>query len=419
MDQAVKYEKVGIKSLFPYKSYFMVLLASTISRFGDSVDSIAYGWMIYTMTGSRLLLGTIFAVNAIPNIILSPFAGVLVDYFSKKKVIIIGDVGRGLIVSATAILFYTGNLETWHLFVFTFMTSTIESFVSPAKTSLIPLILPKKLHMSATSFSTSVMSTAELLGLGIAGFLIATIGISGAIVVDGMTFFTSCILISCITIEDQGISKEELNIRGFINNLKVGFDFVKNQSLIRVGIVLFALTNFFLTPVSVLLIAYVKDILRAGPTAYGIISIGVPLGMIIGGLLFAQIGSRFKKSYSVVFGLVVIGGSYSVLGIIGFVNSLFISPIFIAFLVFFIFGLMLPVITSPLRASLFENTPKELLGRVVGLMSMVTMSAMPLGRAVSGAISELISIPVLFLIMGLIMMVFPFLSLLNKDFRKE
>ncbi len=418
MENVKKDQKIGIRDLFHYKSYFLVLVSNTISRFGDSVNMIAYSWMVYSLTGSKILLGTIFAVNAIPGIIFSPFSGVLVDYFSKKKVIILGDIGRGLVASITAVLFFTNQLEPWHLFVFTFICSTIETFVSPAKTSLVPLILPEKLHLSASSFSTSTASFAQLIGIGSAGFLIGTIGIAGAILVDGLTFFTSCILISFLKLEEKKEEGIKLNVKSYFSNLKEGFTFIKKEILLIISILLFAITNFCLTPVNVLLPAYVKDVLSEGAEAYGFLNLGFPIGMIIGGVIFAQIGSKFKKSYSVVFGLVFIGFSYTALSLVEVINNLIVPPIVIGFLSFFVFGLMMPVITSPLKAHLYACTPKALLGRVIGLMSMVTLSAQPLGGVVTGFLSESMSIPHLFLLMGSILIFIPFLALLNKDFRK-
>ena len=103
MDGVVR-NKVGLKDLVAYKSFIKLILASVISRFGDSIDAIAYSLMIYELTGSTLLLGTILAVNAIPGIIFSPFSGVLVDRFSKRKAAVIGDIGRARVVSLNAYL---------------------------------------------------------------------------------------------------------------------------------------------------------------------------------------------------------------------------------------------------------------------------------------------------------------------------
>ncbi|MCX7885488.1 MAG: MFS transporter [Caloramator sp.] len=195
---ALERNNIGIKDLLKYKSFMIKLIAYSISRFGDSIDAIAYAWMVYELTGSKLLMGTLFAVNAIPNIVLSPFAGIFADRHSKKKIIILGNLFRGIVVSFTAILFYYNLLRPWHLFIFTVLNSTFESFISPANSVLNASLVPKELYLTANSFTSSVNTFSELIGLALAGVIISIFKISGAILIDGMTFFIACILLSFI-----------------------------------------------------------------------------------------------------------------------------------------------------------------------------------------------------------------------------
>jgi len=153
MTQTAPNVKIGYKSLLNEKAYLMNLIANLISRFGDSIDTIAYGWMIYELTGSKALLAILFGINAIPNIIFQPIAGVFVDYFKKKRIIAFCDLGRGLLVLLTAFLFMTGNLRPWHLIVITFCNSTFESFRGPASMAMFPYILGKEKYSLGTAFS--------------------------------------------------------------------------------------------------------------------------------------------------------------------------------------------------------------------------------------------------------------------------
>ncbi|WP_458126460.1 MFS transporter [Paenibacillus sp. Z3-2] len=107
------------------------MLSKVVSRFGDSIDSIAYSWMVYILTGSKVLMGRLLAVNFLPNILLGLFAGALVDRMSLKKVIVITNTGRGLFVGITALLFGLGQLEVWHLFVITILNSLLKCPVCP------------------------------------------------------------------------------------------------------------------------------------------------------------------------------------------------------------------------------------------------------------------------------------------------
>lgn len=416
MDRAAS-KKIDLKDLTAYKSFIQLLLASVISRFGDSIDSIAYSLMIYELTGSTLLLGTIFAVNAIPGIVLSPFSGVLVDRFSKRKAAVFGDIGRALVVSLTAYLYLIGKLEPWHLFIFTFTNSTFEIFAKPAKTSLLPLVLPKELFLSANSFTTSTTSFAEILGLGAAGLIIGVLGYSGAIFIDGLTFLLSAVLIYFLKVEEPEVHKEPLNMNNYFSELKEGFIFVKSQNIVMISLVLFAFINFCLSPINVLLPAYVKDVLSLGPDGYGIIAMGFPIGMILGGLAVAQFGSRFRNSTLVSVGLGGVGLSYALFSLPGLLIIEYPLSIIIATVLFFIIGFFFPAVSAPLSSHMLSNTPKEILGRVISLAGMMTLSAMPIGGALTGLVSETFSLTSIFAVMGIFIVIVSVLPLINKDFR--
>lgn len=419
MENTAIQEKPGLKELFQQKSYMTLLTANIISRFGDSIDSIAYEWMVYLLTGSKLLMGALLAVNILPNILFSVFSGVLVDYFSKKKAVIVGYIGRGIIVCTVAALYLTGYLLPWHLFVLTFATSTLETFAAPAERTMIQMLLPKNLFLGASSFSTSATTFSQLVGLAAAGLLIGVIGISGAIFIDGLTFFTACLLITLIKIENDNSSKETLTPKVYMNNLKEGFKFMRNHALIIITISMGALINFCLSPFNVLQPAYVKDILAAGPEGMSIIGMGFMGGMVVGGLAAGQFGSRFKKSHLITTGFAAIGICYALLSIPGTITISFIPPLALAFIFCFIFGFFIPVANSPISAYIFTNTPSEMMGRVSSMMGMVMLCAIPLGSALAGVVAQYVSIPVLFLSMGLIIFISAFLPILNKQFRTE
>jgi DHA3 family macrolide efflux protein-like MFS transporter len=419
MEGEIVVKKLGLRDLLKCKNFTVLLAASFISRFGDALDSIAYGWMVYMLTGSKLMLGTLFAVNALPNIILGPFTGVLADRLNKKKLIILSYLGRGLVVSLTALLYMVKLLEPWHLFVFTIINSTLETLMSPAVVSIMPLIIRKDLFLSANSFSASVNKFSELVGTGMAGAVIALLGISGAIFIDGATFFMAAVLIMLMRVKIPVIDKVKLNVKTYMDDLKVGFSFVKNTKLIKLSIGLFALVNFCIAPINVLMPIFAKDILKGGPDILSYIGVAFAVGTIIGGIMVGQFGSRFKISTLTIVGLFFFGVAYDFLALPGTIVSGGIYSSFIAVVVFLVFGLLIPIINSPIQAYLMTNTEREVLGRVISFMTMITCSAIPLGSALTGTVSEYVPIWVIFISMGIIISAAGLLLFFNKDFRKE
>lgn len=412
-------KKAGIKELFQVPNFIKLTIANFISRFGDSIDSIAYGWMVYILTGSKLLMGTLFAVNAIPNIVLSPFSGVFADHFKKKKTIVICDLGRGLVVMLTAILFGLGSLRTWHLFAFTIINSSLETFSSPARTSIMPLILTKEQFLSANALSSSVSSFAQLIGLGAAGFLIATIDISGAILVDAFTFFVSAILIFLMVVKDDVKSDRKLDTKTYVADLSEGFKYIAKNKLILLTVLAAMVVNFSLSPINVLEPVYVKEILKSGPEVMSYIGIAFLSGVIISGAWVGQFGSKFKKSLLMTVGFVLIGASYSALSLPELIQFSKLNAILIASGLYFICGLSIPLLNSPIQTYILDNTEQKLLGRVSSLMGMVCLSAAPISAALTGVVAEFTSISIIFISMGSLVILVGFLLLFSKEYRKS
>ena len=406
----------GIINLLRCRDYTILLVANLISRFGDSLDGIAYGWMVYMLTGSRLLLGTLFAVNALPNIIFGPFAGLLADRINKKTLIILSFAGRGAAVSLTALLYTLGLLAPWHLFGITIINSTLETLMGPASTSLMPLILNKENFLAANSFSTSAYKFAELLGTGAAGLIIALVGISGAIVIDGITFFTAAVLVLFLKVKLPKIEAKALNVGSYGKELMVGFSFVKNNKLIRLTMMLFAVINFCLAPIGILMPVFTKDLLMGGPNVLSMIGISFAVGTIIGGLAMGQFGAKFKITSLIAGGFMVLGASYGLLYIPGNLIGAGVGSLVMALSCFFMLGFLIPVVSSPIQTYLISNTEQSILGRVSSILKMISFSAIPLGAAVTGIISEYLSVSAIFLIMGAAISFIALMLCFNKEF---
>ena len=161
------------------KQYLKLLLADLISRFGDSLDVIAYSWIMYEITGSESLMALIVGLNYIPTVLLQPFTGALVDKIKKKKLMVITDFLRFLLVAAFILLYSNGSLTPLLIAILTMCTSVIEAFRMPAGNAVIPMILDKEYYTVGKAASYSLSRASQLIGFILAGGLIALIGSAG------------------------------------------------------------------------------------------------------------------------------------------------------------------------------------------------------------------------------------------------
>ncbi|NWL87609.1 MFS transporter [Paenibacillus sp. 79R4] len=421
MPEAILVKEKKLSGLFAHKEFTLYLLARVISHFGDSIDSIAYSWMVYMLTGSKIMMGTLFALNFVPGILFNFFTGALVDRWSKRKVIVITYSCRGLLVIFTALLYWQGWLLPWHLYVLTFTISTIECFSHPAEMAIVPSLLPKHRLLSANSISTSATRTAELAGLAITGGMIAFLGISGAILLDGITFFAAAALIAFIRVnpvsEETGEDPSHTSTAktSFIQEIKFGLKFLFSNRMIVTIVICAAYVNLCLAPYNVLTPVYVAEILKSGPQGLSILGIGMIGGMIVSALWISRRGLRFKKSQLIILGYLMLGLSYSLLYLPTFFQ---VHSLYFAVLITFCMGISVTLISTPATTYFMETVPKELLGRVGAIYSMICTAAIPIGSALAGVLGEWMEVNLLFLIFGLLMIV-PFFYLISRRSFRE
>jgi DHA3 family macrolide efflux protein-like MFS transporter len=191
---------------------------------------------------------------------------------------------------------------------------------------------------------------------------------------------------------------------------------LRKEALILTTILLAAFTNFCFTPFTVLKPAYVNDILGSGPEVLGILGVVTTVGIIVGGLVVGQFGSLFKKSQLIIIGLFSIGIAYALFSIPGTINILGISPVAIAAIISFIFSFFIPVTFSPINAYILQNTPQQFLGRISSLMSIITLSSVPIASSLSGIITEYVSMPIVFIVLGTLIVVTALSLIFNKEF---
>ncbi|MCF7926237.1 MAG: MFS transporter [Candidatus Izimaplasma sp.] len=385
------------------KRFTKLIMASTISRFGDSVDTIAFSWLVYVITGSKVLMGAVFAVSYIPNLIVLPFGGVIADLFNKKVITTIGDFLRAFSVLLLAFIYFYGQLEVYMIFIFVVLNSLFESFANPSRRSMLQSIVDQKDYLKGSSYLSSATNLGGLVGLAIAGGVIAIAGISGALLLDATTFLVSGILILTIRFKDK--RKTESNnktIKNSLSMIKEGALYLKGKTLLITILILGSFINFAFVPLNVLRPIYVTEVMELGVEGLSYLAFSILFGMTIGGLLMGKFGKNANPIQSIGFGILCIGLTYSGLGVINYINLSYNLNIIIILLTAFTFGLFFPVVQAPFQSVIMTKTDPKMIGRLSSIMGMLSMISLPLGGAVVSLVGDAISVSVFFTIMGTI-----------------
>jgi DHA3 family macrolide efflux protein-like MFS transporter len=401
-------KKTGFGVLINYPDFLKVWFGGTISRFGDSLDGIAFMWLMYKLTGSTLLMGSVMAVSAIPSLF-GMAAGVFVDRMNKKKVMVLMDLLRGMSTVSIAVLFIVGNLQVWQLFVFAFFNSICEAFSSPARSSVTQVLIKKEHYLEANSLGQASGAIAEILGMGTAAAIIGLWGVGIAILIDALTFLISAFTAAVANIEVVISSSDKLNFSKFFKELFEGLTVIKSNSMIFINMILGAAINILLAPYNVLLPIYSDKILNSGEKGYSSMGIGVMIGTVLGSLLVGRIADKFKKSTVIITGFLVIGLNIAALG--------FINNLFLAVALSTLMGICMPLITATGMSVIQTYTPREKMGRVISTKQTIGLIGMPVGFAASGIIGESLNVQYTFIGIGVIMIIICMFPMFNKEFR--
>ncbi|MGV8146083.1 MAG: MFS transporter [Alkaliphilus sp.] len=409
--------KIGYKDILKEKEFMKVVMGEIISRFGDSIDFIAYGWMVFQLTGSAALLAVLFAVNGIPSLVFNMVSGVVVTYMQKKKVVYTCDFGRGVVVLLTAVLYITGNIAVWHLFVFTFINSTFEAFRAPASAPLFTQLISKEKYDYALSTSSTARTFAELVGYSVAGLLIGTIGIGAVILIDAITFFASGIITMSLKVEREVLSKTKLTLGKYFSDLKGGFLYVYKSKLI-LSICLFAGGfNLLLIPFNALQPAYVEQILNRGPEAISVIAASFMFAMLIGGIIAPIIKSKISGKKLFVLGGFFIGIGYLMFSQLGAFNE---SKYILLYVIIpsTIMGIVFPIFTLPIRSAIMSKIDSEYLPRTIAMINALALSTIPLGGALVGALVLFVPLKEVYVIFSLAVLLLFITQIFNKSLRE-
>ncbi len=393
---------IGYRDILKQKEYMKTVIAAVINRFGDSIDSIAFAWLVYQITQSAAWSAIIFGVNRIPTIFLQPFAGAAIEGKNKKIVMIVTDVIRGICVGIVATAFLAGFLNQWIMLGCTIVISCAEAFRNPASSALLPKLLDKKYYDFGISINTSLCSVMELVGFGLAGVIISAFSISTAIYIDMVTFFLSALIIITLRIKEENLTKAKINAREYIDNLKGGFLYLKGKPLLKYLVIISIFLNAIFVPMYSLQAPLVSEILHSDEVMLSVLNLGITFGMIFGAILYPYISKVIRKRTLVCICGFMIAVYYLGLVAIGsFITMASLVYITVAVLSILL-GAAIAVANTFAGVEFMKMIEENYIARITSIMSACCVAAIPLASFIVGGLAGFIPTDKILLAMGLL-----------------
>lgn len=388
------------------KNIILFLSSQTISLFGSSLVQYAILWHITLTTESGLMMTLYIICGFIPTFILSPVAGVWADRYNRKMLIILADGLIALSTLALAILFLLGFKAIWLLFLMAAIRAFGTGVQMPAVGAILPQIVPTDKLTKVNGINGSIqaiimfvspMVSAALLSFSTLEIIFFIDVITAAIAIAVLLFFLK------IGVHEKA-KKEQAT--SYFSDFKQGIQYIYKHEFLKTFFIFFAVFFVLMAPASFLTPLQVTRSFGDDVWRLSAIEIAFSIGMMIGGGIIASWGGFQNKVKTMGFASVMMGVCTLALGIV---------PLFWIYLLFMgVFGIAMPIFSTPGTVLLQEKIEEDYLGRVFGVMGMISTSMMPLGMLIFGPIADYIEIEWLLIGTGILIVVLAILMSVNK-----
>ncbi len=376
--------QVGPFAIFRNRSFTYLWTGQLISTIGDALTSLAAGIIVYQVTGSVLNVGLMLMVSAIPTLIFGLVAGVFVDRFDRKAIMVVSVILRAALVAAIPILLETSGDILW-LYVIVLLSASVQQFFDPANDSVLPEIASDEELAAANSLMAIAQFGSTAVGFALAGLLI---GVARDIVfyIDAATFLFSGLMIVMVSVPKLEI-EEHTTVREVFRNLGVGARFIwqtpvlRSMNILRTPImVIFGLQN-------VLLLPFALTVLDATEFEYGLQEGITSVGFVVGSLLMARFADRLREGSWLIL-------SFLGMGLAGLAYAL-TTNVWVAIALIGVSGVLNAPSFVAGRLINQRNTPREMRGRVFSTNYVLRDVVYLVGMGLAG-LADIFDVQVLF-----------------------
>src|SRR5579871_1386410 len=269
-----------MRSLLRNRHFMALWIGQIVSAVGDYFFWLALPLAVRKLTGSIAMMGVAMVAVALPNLLLGPLAGVMVDRWDRRKTMIVSDLARTLILLLC--LGAHSRQTAWILILVGFLQSAFSQFFQPARGAALPLIVRKEDLLGANGLMQTTMTVALIAGPGLAGVTIQYWGLGSSFVLDSLSFLVSAISVALITVPHTR-SDHAQTIQAVWEELRAGLRFLVNSRTLIGLMIALSLVQLGAGSLQVVWIPFLQTTFGIGPAGLGLVDAVHGVGMVIGG----------------------------------------------------------------------------------------------------------------------------------------
>ncbi len=379
--------------------FFTIWTAQAFSLLGSQLVSFTVIWWLTKTTGSATVLATATLVGLLPQVVLGPFTGALVDRWSRKLVMIFAD---GLIALATVllvVLFASGAVQIWHIYSLLFVRSVCVGFHWPAMQASTTLMVPKEQLSRIQGLNQMLQGGMMIASAPLGALLLAWLPMEGILAIDVVTAIIAITPLFFIQVPQPlraDIRADAETKVSYWQDMKAGFNYVWGwPGLMLIG-VMATVISFLLTPAFSLLPILVTKHFNGQAIQLATLESFSGIGFIVGGLILSAWGGFKRRVMTSLIGLIGTGIGCLVMGLLP------PSAFTLAVVTMFYLSMINPIVNGPLLAAVQSSVAPEMQGRVFTLINSMASGMSPIGLIIAGPIADKLGVQTWFIIGGIV-----------------
>jgi H+ antiporter protein len=393
---------------------FLILFAALMAGAGNGISLVAFPWLVLQRNGSALDASIVAMAGTLPLLAATLIAGAAVDYLGRRRVSMISDALSALSVAAVPLLALTFGVDVINVAVLAGLAG-LGAFFDPAGMTARETMLPEAATRAgwtldhANSVYEAIFNLAYIVGPGIGGLLIATLGGINTMWVTAGAFGLSIVVIAVLRLEGTGKPDRAALPEGVWAGILEGLKFVWNSPVLRtLAFVDLAATGLYMPMESVLFPKYFTD--RKEPAQLGWVLMALSVGGLVGALGYAVLSKYMSRRATMLTAVMTLGVAMTVIA--------FLPPLPLILVLCAVVGLVYGPIAPIYNYVMQTRAPQHLRGRVVGVMGSLAYAAGPLGLIVAGPLADAAGLHITFLALSLPMLLLGLLAVLLPALRE-
>lgn len=379
------------RALLQNRSYVALWIGQMIAQAGDPFRQMALQVFVYELTGSAVALGALATIQAIPALIVGPIAGVLVDRWDRRRIMLVSQAVRALLV---LVLVLQPSLPT--VYLVGVGAASIGLFYLPARNALLPMIVRRDQLLTANSYSMTTGTLMMLVAPALASLVIGLWGTPIAFGINAASFALAALAVIPIRVPPAEDAARTAAAResAWWADLREGLGFVRRTPFIRGLLLVFGIQMLGFSAMPVLQIIFVDKVLGLPPSALGYLMSFFAVGMLAGGVLVASLGDRIPHTRLITLSAIGYGAMFILLA-----NATWLP---FTFLVLALMGVCEATMAVAVPTLLQRVVPDELRGRVFSVQNVVLTAVNILGMGIAGMAAEAFRVETVVMVGGAI-----------------